>query len=41
VALTYCSNKSVVKRGMDNIRAERGETTSSITGLAMEQEEEK
>lgn len=41
VALTYCSNKSVVKRGMDTIRAERGENTSNITGLSMEQEDEK
>ena len=39
-ALTYCSNRSVIKRGMDNIKASQGKSTTSITGLAMEQEEE-
>ncbi|MCW5199027.1 twitching motility protein, partial [Desulfobulbus sp. F3] len=41
VAMTYCSNGSVIKRGMDTIKATRGESTSNITGLAMEQVAEK
>jgi twitching motility protein PilT len=40
VAMTYCSNRSVIKRGMDTIRSTRGESTSNIMGLAMEQVEE-
>ncbi len=40
VALTYCSNRSVIKRGMDTIKSQRGESTSTISGLSMEQEEE-
>ena len=40
VAMSYCSNRSVIKRGMDTIRATRGESTSSIIGLAMEQKED-
>ncbi|WP_339136307.1 MAG: PilT/PilU family type 4a pilus ATPase [Candidatus Electrothrix sp. GW3-4] len=38
-AMTYCTNRSVIKRGMDNIKAARGESTTSISGLAMEEEE--
>lgn len=40
VAMTYCTNRSVIKRGMDNIKATKGESTSNITGLAMEQTED-
>jgi twitching motility protein PilT len=40
VALTYCSNPSIIKRGMDTIKSQRGESTSTISGLSMEQEEE-
>jgi twitching motility protein PilT len=40
VALTYCSNRSTIKRGMDTIKSHRGEKTSTISGLSMEQEEE-
>jgi twitching motility protein PilT len=39
-AMNYCTNRSAIKRGMDNIRASRGESTSSITGLAMDRAEE-
>jgi len=41
-ALTYCSYRNEIYRGIDRIKATRGEATSSLTGLAMEvQEEEK
>lgn len=40
-ALTYCSYKNEVSRGLDNIKSARGEATSSLSGLAMEEEEEK
>ncbi len=36
-ALTYCTNRSAIKRGMDTIKANRGESTTNISGLAMEQ----
>ena len=39
-ALTYCTNRSVIKRGMDNIKAARGESTTDISGLSMQEEEE-
>lgn len=39
-ALMYSSHRSEVKRGMDAIRAARGEETSSLGSLSMEQEEE-
>lgn len=39
-ALGYCSRKSAVGRGLDKVKAERGEETTAITGLAMDQEEE-
>lgn len=34
-ALGYCSRRSSVARGLDRIKAARGETTSTITGLKM------
>ncbi len=39
-ALTYCSQRNEVTRGMDKLKAERGEATSTLSGLAMEEEEE-
>ena len=36
-ALTYASRRSEISRGIDNIKAARGQTTSSISGLAMEE----
>ncbi len=40
-AMGYCSRKSVVGRGLDRIKAARGESTTGITGLAMEHKEKK
>jgi len=37
-ALLYCTNKGVMTRGLDKIRKSRGETTSSLTGLALDVE---
>ncbi len=39
-ALSYSSNRSVVKRGMDTVKSSRGEKTSNIEGLEMVIEEE-
>lgn len=39
-AILYASHRSEIKRGMDTIKAARGERTSSIDNLRMEQEEE-
>lgn len=39
-ALSYCSHRNEVSRGLDNIKAARGESTSNLTGLSMEEEEE-
>jgi twitching motility protein PilT len=39
-ALRYCSYRNEISRGLDNIKATRGEATSSLSGLAMEEEEE-
>jgi twitching motility protein PilT len=39
-AMTYCTNRSAIKRGMDNIKATRGESTTTISGLSMDQVEE-
>ena len=38
-ALTYCSHKNEMNRGLDKLKAERGESTTSLTGLAMEEDE--
>ena len=38
-ALSYSSHRSEIKRGMDTLKAARGERTSSINGLHMEEEE--
>ncbi|WP_136797428.1 type IV pilus twitching motility protein PilT [Desulfosediminicola ganghwensis] len=39
-ALTYCSQRNEVTRGLDRLKAERGESTSTLGGLKMEEEEE-
>ena len=39
-AISYASHRSEVKRGLDTIKAARGERTSSIEGLSMEGDEE-
>lgn len=39
-ALGYCSRRSAVGRGLDRIKAGRGESTTGITGLAMDQKKE-
>lgn len=38
-ALSYSSHRSSIKRGMDTLKAARGEKTSDINDLAMEEEE--
>ncbi len=38
-AMASCSQKNEMHRGLDQIKAERGESTTSLTGLAMEEEE--
>ncbi len=40
IAMSYCSQRNEMNRGIDRLKAERGEATTSLTGLAMEQEEE-
>ncbi len=39
-AITYCSNRTIVNRGLDRIKAERGEATTDLTDLRMEEEED-
>ena len=39
-AIQYCSHRNEVSRGLDRLKAERGEATSSRSGLAMEEEED-
>ena len=38
-ALTYCSHKNEMNRGLDKLKSERGESTTSLTDLAMEEDE--
>lgn len=40
-AMSYCTRSSSVGRGLDQIKAAKGESTTGITGLAMEQEKKK
>jgi len=40
-ALGYCSRKTQVSRGLDRIKAARGEATTGITGLAMDVKEDR
>ena len=37
-ALLYCTSKGVTSRGIDNVKKERGEDTSGLSGLAMDVE---
>lgn len=37
-AMGYCSRRSAMGRGLDLIKAAKGETTTGITGLSMEEE---
>jgi len=37
-ALTYCSQRSEMNRGLDRLKSERGEATSSLADLVMEEE---
>jgi twitching motility protein PilT len=39
-AVTYCSQRAFLNRGLDRIKAGRGELTSSLTDLSMEEEEQ-
>jgi twitching motility protein PilT len=36
IAILYCTNKGVVTRGIDRIKKIRGESTSSLAGLAID-----
>ncbi len=38
-AVTYCSHRNEMNRGLDRLKSERGEATSSLTNLGMEEEE--
>lgn len=40
-AMTYCSHRSEIKRSLDTVKSARGEKTSNISELRMEQEESK
>src|SRR5881397_824982 len=40
-AVLYCTNKGVVTRGIDRIKKTRGESTTTLTGLALDMEYEK
>jgi twitching motility protein PilT len=39
-AVTFCSHRAEMNRGLDRIKSERGESTTQLTDLAMEEEEE-
>jgi twitching motility protein PilT len=39
-AITYCSQRAEMNRGLDRLKSERGESTTSLTDLSMEEEEE-
>lgn len=39
-AMGYCTRKTAVNRGLDRIKAARGESTTGITGLAMDVKKE-
>lgn len=40
-AFRYCSQKNEMGRGVDRIKSGRGESTTNISGLSMEEDEEK
>lgn len=39
-AVTFCSHRAEMNRGLDRIKSERGESTTQLTDLSMEEEEE-
>ena len=39
-AVTYCSQRAEMNRGLDRLKSERGESTTSLNDLSMEEEEE-
>jgi twitching motility protein PilT len=39
-AMSYCSRRSAMGRGLDKLKAVRGESTTGISGLAMDEEKE-
>ena len=39
-ALAYCTRRTTISRGLDRIKAARGEETTQITGLGMEEQED-
>ncbi|MGW8195415.1 MAG: type IV pilus twitching motility protein PilT [Desulforhopalus sp.] len=39
-AMTYCSQRAEMNRGIDRIKSERGESTTDLTNLALEAEED-
>ncbi|MFT5701755.1 MAG: twitching motility protein PilT [Desulforhopalus sp.] len=39
-AVTFCSHRAEMNRGLDKIKSERGEATTQLTDLGMEEEEE-
>ena len=39
-AITYCSHRAEMNRGLDRLKSERGESTTNLTDLSMEEEEE-
>ena len=39
-AVSYCTRKTAVNRGLDSLKAARGESTTGITGLAMDVKQE-
>ncbi len=39
-SMSYCSHRNEMSRGIDTIKAERGEATTSLAGLSMEEEEQ-
>jgi twitching motility protein PilT len=39
-AMTYCSQRAEMNRGLDRLKSERGEATTNLTDLSMEEEEE-
>jgi twitching motility protein PilT len=39
-AASYCTRKTAVNRGLDSIKSARGESTTGITGLAMDMKKE-
>ena len=39
-AMSYCSQRTELARKIDTLKAARGEATSTLSGLAMEEEEQ-